>query len=264
MGSLDDTYGALLLGVIVSAMLYGVTCAQTWYYFNHYPSDPWYIKISVGLILVSDSANQALVTHTVYTYLVTDFGLTGNIIWSLPIEVLFNAFTAFIVQCFFTIRIYTLSHKSIIPTACVLSLVISEFVVIIVYVAKAVKLTSIVEISEIKLLSISVNVLAASGDVLITVILCTLFQQARTGFRASDTMINKLIMFSISTGLLTSICAVMCLICIIVWPGAFYYVAFFFCLGRFYCNSLLATLNARKSLRGDSQCEDIPLSLQGA
>jgi hypothetical protein len=78
----------------------------------------------------------------------------------------------------------------------------------------SVKLTSIVEISEIKLLSISVNVLAASGDVLITVILCTLFQQARTGFRASDTMINKLIMFSISTGLLTSICAVMCLICV--------------------------------------------------
>jgi hypothetical protein len=78
----------------------------------------------------------------------------------------------------------------------------------------SVKLTTIAEISEIKLLSISVNVLAASGDVLITVILCTLFQQARTGFRASDTMLNKLIMFSISTGLLTSICAVMCLICV--------------------------------------------------
>jgi hypothetical protein len=60
--------------------------------------------IQVGLILVSDSANQALVTHTgecntcrvcllaehhiiVYTYLVTDFGLTGNIIWSLPVSI---------------------------------------------------------------------------------------------------------------------------------------------------------------------------------
>ena len=78
----------------------------------------------------------------------------------------------------------------------------------------SIKLTTLVEISQVKSLSISVNVLAASGDVLITIILCTLFQQARTGYRASDTMINKLIMFSISTGLLTSICAVMCLICV--------------------------------------------------
>lgn len=58
----------------------------------------------------------------------------------------------------------------------------------------------------------SVNALAAAGDVVIAAILCTLLQQSRTGFRASDTMITKLIMFSIGTGLLTSICAIMSLI----------------------------------------------------
>lgn len=58
----------------------------------------------------------------------------------------------------------------------------------------------------------AVNALAAAGDVLITVTLCTLLQQSRTGYQSSDSMIMKLTMFSISTGFLTSICAVMSLI----------------------------------------------------
>lgn len=73
-------------------------------------------------------------------------------------------------------------------------------------------MTTFVELGSLKPLSMSVNALAAAGDVLIAVFLCTLLQQSRTGFRRSDTMINKLILFSINTGLLTSICAVMSLI----------------------------------------------------
>jgi hypothetical protein len=144
-----------------------------------------------------------------------------------------------------------------------MSLVIGEFSLVVIYVAKAIHMTTFAELGTLKPLSMSVNALAAAGDVLIAVFLCTLLQQSRTGFRRSDTMINKLILFSINTGLLTSICAVMSLISISVWPNTFIYIAFYFCLGRLYCNSLLATLNARKSLRGDSRDENMSLSLQG-
>lgn len=58
----------------------------------------------------------------------------------------------------------------------------------------------------------AINALAATGDVLITITLCILLHQSRTGYQSSDTMIMKLIMFSISTGFLTSICAAMSLI----------------------------------------------------
>lgn len=82
---------------------------QTWYYFSRYFSDPWHIKLLVGAIFLSDSIHQALITHTVYTYLVTDFDNIGNlekIVWSLSIEVLFNGFTGFMVQSFLTMRVY--------------------------------------------------------------------------------------------------------------------------------------------------------------
>jgi len=265
---LDNTFGAFLIGVVVSATLYGVTCIQTWYYYSRYPSDPWYIKLLVAGALVSDTCHQALITHTVYTYLVTDFGdlsALGEIVWSLIVEVFFNGFTALIVQSFLAMRVYRLSNKSWLATGLVMSLVIGEFVLIVVYSIQALSFQTFTQLATLKALSMSVNAVAAAGDVLIAMLLCTLLQKSRTGFRRSDTMINKLIAFSINTGLLTSICAVASLISIAAWPNTFIYIAFYFCLGRLYCNSLLATLNARKSLRGDSRSrsDEMTLSLQG-
>ncbi|KAG2071980.1 hypothetical protein BDR04DRAFT_1097662 [Suillus decipiens] len=258
MGTADYTFGAFLVGVVVSAMLYGVTGVQTWYYFTWYSSDPWHIRLLVSAMFISDSIHQALITHTVYTYLVTDFGNVidlEKLVWSLSVEVLFNGFTGLIVQSFFTMRVYRLSKKNIFATASVLSLVIAEFVLVVIYVAKALTLTTFIQVPQIKPLSMSVNAVAAAGDILITTFLCVFLQQSRTGLRQSDTLINKLMLFSINTGLLTSVCAVMSLISILVWPETYIYIAFYFCLGRLYCNSLLATLNARKSVRRDS-CED--------
>ncbi len=49
------------------------------------------------------------------------------------------------------------------------------------------------ELATLKYLSISVNALAAAGDVLIAGTLCLLLHRSRTGFQKSDTMINKLV-----------------------------------------------------------------------
>ncbi|KAF5316761.1 hypothetical protein D9619_006843 [Psilocybe cf. subviscida] len=105
------------------------------------------------------------------------------------------------------------------------------------------------QLATLKYLSITVNALAAACDVLIAATLCLLLHFSRTGFHRSDTMINKLILFSVNTGFLTSLCAVASLISIVVAGNTFLYIAFFFCIGRLYTNSLLATLNARKMIR---------------
>ena len=38
-----------------------------------YGDDQLYLKVLVAMILVFDTAHQALITHTAYTYLVTHF-----------------------------------------------------------------------------------------------------------------------------------------------------------------------------------------------
>ncbi|TEB22646.1 hypothetical protein FA13DRAFT_1740710 [Coprinellus micaceus] len=239
---LDNTFGAAFVGM-------------TLYYYTH-QADEWPTKLLVGAVMLFDTIHQALITHTVYTYVITNWGkpeILGKII-----EVLFNGLTALLVQSFLTMRVWKLSNKSIILTGLISLFVIGEFV----FTAIALGFETFLELKKARsqyisslyapALSRTVNALAAAGDVVIAVALCVILHRSRTGFHRSDSMINRLIVFAVNTGVLTSLCAVASLISISVSGDTFIYIGFFFCIGRLYTNSLLATLNARKMIRGAS------------
>ncbi|KDR81049.1 hypothetical protein GALMADRAFT_153413 [Galerina marginata CBS 339.88] len=268
---LDNTLGAAFIGLVVASLLHGVSVVQAWYYFGH-QSDTWSLKALVGAVMFFDTVHQILITHTVYTYTVTNWGnpeQLGLIVWSMLVEVVFNGLTAFLVQSFLAMRVWRLSNRKKLLTTVVALLVVGEFGCVIAFTAIALHLKTYEQLSKLKYLSILVNGLAAAGDVLIAGTLCTLLHFSRTGFHRSDTMINKLILFAVNTGFLTSLCAVASLISarIVVAGNTFLYIAFFFCIGRLYTNSLLATLNARKMIRGageaiHSTSENLSLSLR--
>ncbi|KAL4067188.1 hypothetical protein V8B97DRAFT_977681 [Scleroderma yunnanense] len=249
MAAVDATFGALLLGVVISAILYGVAVLQIIFYYTRYTADSWYIKSLVLVVFISDTMHQALITHSVFTYLVTDIGAPaelGKIVWSLVVEVLFNAITAFLVQCFLMMRVYRLSNKNTIVTVSVMAVVLAEFIMSLIYVSKTLTYETFNELGGFKSLSSAINATTAASDIMIMGCLCYLLQKYRTGFRRSDAIITRLIIFSVNTGLLTSILAIASLITISLWPDDFIYIAFYFCLGRMYCNTLLATLNEVK------------------
>ncbi|KAJ6516242.1 hypothetical protein C8R45DRAFT_1142012 [Mycena sanguinolenta] len=298
MASIDNTMGSALLGCIFAAGLYGVSCVQTWYYFNRYGStDHWYIKALVGLVFVCDSVHQALISHTVYWYVITNYSrpeALSNLVWSIlvsvsavdrffvdtraQLEVLFNGLIGLVVQSFLTMRVWRLSNRNKCLTAITVyrsysavidndiakaSLVLAEFGCSVAFTIQSMQLHTWEELAQLKGLSMSVNVLGAAADFLIALILVFYLRRSRTGFKKSDTMITKLIMFTVSTGLLTSICALASLVSILVWGQTLIYVAFYFSLGRLYFNSVLATLNARKDIRAmTDDPEDLTFSLQ--
>lgn len=262
---LDDTFGAALIGVLVSSMLYGVSCSQVFYYFNHYSKKdgPW-TKAVVIATLVSDSIHQALICHTIYSYLVKSYTRPqqlGELVWSILVEVLFNGITALLVQTFFAVRIWKFSHRNIFIAGTLAMFIIGEFVSVIIYVAKSVHMTTFVQLTALRPLSMTINVLAVAGDVLITIVFCVLLNKARNSLQRSNTMINLLIAFSVQTGMLTSLCAAASLISISVSPDTFVYICFYFLMGRLYCNSLLATLNVRNAIRGRGH-GDLGISLR--
>ncbi|KAJ7355739.1 hypothetical protein DFH08DRAFT_853411 [Mycena albidolilacea] len=266
---LDKTLGVGFIGVVVAAALHGVSCVQAWWYYTH-QNDRWPLKTLVAAVMTFDTVHQALISHTVYTYLITNYNNgaeLGQIVWSLLVEVLFNGLTALLVQSFLTLRIWRLSNGNIWLTGIALLLVMSEFGCVLAYVAISLHLHTFVELAELKALSVTVNALAAAGDVFIAGTLTWLLHRSRTGFHRSDTMIRKLTIFAVNTGAVTSICAIGSLVSICVAGNTFIYILFFFCMGRLYCNSLLATLNARKSIRGAADgihttSENLSLSLR--
>ncbi|KAF8815682.1 hypothetical protein BYT27DRAFT_7155573 [Phlegmacium glaucopus] len=162
-------------------------------------------------------------------------------------------------------RIWRLSGRNIYLTGSSVILVAASFGTYILYIAKAAQLKDLPSLATIKSESIAVNVLSAATDLLIAAILCTLLNLSRTGFQKSDTIINKLILFSVNTGLITSICALASMVSILVAGNTFIYIASFLCLGL-YTNSLLSTLNVRKMIRGGSDGASVnamSLSLRG-
>ncbi|KAH9474978.1 hypothetical protein JR316_0012077 [Psilocybe cubensis] len=81
------------------------------------------------------------------------------------------------------------------------------------------------------------------------------------GIKRTDSILKIMMAFSINTGLLTSICAVACLVTYAIWPQRFIFMGLYFALSKLYVNSLLASLNARHSLsrrdRADSTDCDV-------
>ncbi|KAJ3725667.1 hypothetical protein DFJ43DRAFT_574179 [Lentinula guzmanii] len=251
--SLNDTMGAAFIGMAVAGFLLGLSFLQAYIYFSE-QHDTLVVRSLVGLVVSFDFVHQALISHTVYYYLILNYGdpsALGLVVWSLLAEVIFNGFTAFCVQSFLTWKIWRLSNSNMWVTGVVAALVLAEFGCVIAFgIIALVRVRTFADLAtDLKGLSITVNAIAAAGDVLIAGILTWLLQTSKTGFQRSDTMLNKLTIFAVNTGALTSLFAVASLISILAAPNTFIYITFFFCMGRLYTNSLLASLNARKKIR---------------
>ncbi|KAJ6562253.1 hypothetical protein B0H19DRAFT_1375400 [Mycena capillaripes] len=252
--SLDNTMGSMLLGVIVSAILYGISLLQCLFYFTRYGRDPLYLKALVASTVFLDTVHLVLVIHTVYHYLITNYYKNDTLqvmIWSVSLEALPTGITAGLVQSFYAHRIWRMSHHSVVLTGLVLLLIVATSGACgTAWVVLALQAGTYERLLRISPLTISINALSTAADVIITATLCFMLQQTRPASLETETMVNRLILFTINTGLLTSLCAIASLISLIISPKTLVYASFYFCIGRLYSNALLASLNARSVIRG--------------
>ncbi|GLB36682.1 hypothetical protein LshimejAT787_0309690 [Lyophyllum shimeji] len=263
---LDNTMGAIFVGVLMGAALWGISCMQTYEYFSEFRRDSWMSKVMVATLFVLDTLHQILMTHVIYTYLITEHfnvAYLNQVVWSLVGQVIVSALIGLMVQTFFVYRIWILSHHNLPAVVFVMLLVLSEFAVSLTYFVKGLKVTTFALLPSLFRLSQSVNALAATGDIAIAATLIFILWRSKTGFSKSDSIVNQLILYSLNTGFLTSVCALLSLITITVYPNSFIFITFYTPLSRLYTNSLLATLNARKKLRVRAGTEHNSLGSSG-
>ncbi|KAJ3004702.1 hypothetical protein NUW54_g4688 [Trametes sanguinea] len=126
--SLNNTFGAFLLGTFIGLMLYGLTLHQTYRYYRLFPGDLKLIQAFVITTLVLETIHTVLCMHiwwvviermrsTValtgwlrsYYYLVLNYAkplalLDG--VWSIRILPISTALVILVSECFFTRRVY--------------------------------------------------------------------------------------------------------------------------------------------------------------
>ncbi|KAJ4465791.1 hypothetical protein C8J55DRAFT_493282 [Lentinula edodes] len=224
--------------------VFDFSLTQTLYYITSQKDGP-ILRALVGIVLAFDIIHQALITHTGYIYLVSDPTKIHTVIWSL-LHFAFSGHMPFAVSGKIS---FVLAEF-----ACIIGFQSSSLKVILTL-RRLLRVRTFEELTiELKGLSVVVNALAVASDLLIASTLTFILQCFKSGFKKSDTMINKLTILAINTGAVTSLCALASLVSaraqsILAAPDSFIYISFFFSIGRLYTNALLASLNTRPMIK---------------
>ncbi|KAI0746746.1 hypothetical protein C8Q80DRAFT_793014 [Daedaleopsis nitida] len=248
----DDTLGAAFLGIVATSCLYGITIVQTYVYFKRYQADPVYLKSLVFCLWVLDSLHLALITHAVYFYAITNFTNVLELTiptWSILTQIIITGVSDLLVRGVFCQRVWKLSNQNYSLMAAIVISSLVTFSGSIVFAVKGFSIPNffaLSEISDVLYISFGSGVVA---DVIIAASLCVLLAKRRTGFTRTDSTVRVLMLYSINTGALTSLGALLCLVTYATMPYNFVFIGFYFVLPKLFLNALLATLNARRMLR---------------
>ncbi|KAH8997118.1 hypothetical protein EDB86DRAFT_926071 [Lactarius hatsudake] len=250
---IKTTLGAILLGCMLSTALSGMTIVQTFLYFRLYPKDPARIKLMVVGILLLDATHAALMCASTWNYLVLNFGnedIADRIPITIGLTVALTATITFLTQLFFSHRVFRLSRGNWFITAPLVMLSCLRLGAALVSTTEMGKLRSyhlfVENFGYVFTLGLST---ACTVDIGITVAMCYFLQTSRTGFGEMDHIIDTIMLYTFNTGALTCVTTVVSLICWLTMPRNLIFLGLHFAISKLYANSLLATLNGRRSLR---------------
>ncbi|KAL4243692.1 hypothetical protein ABKN59_011159 [Abortiporus biennis] len=244
--------GSLYIGTTLSAIISGITCVQVYDYFGRASrQDHTILKVSMMLLFLLDLFTTILAV-LVTKYFTIDNANNVAAIWTIPWSCLaficLATINDLIVRSIFIYRIWKLSSSSI--SAIILStmnLAVAGFCF-----ALDLRIAQLGDFGNLS--GISWLVKCSFGgmaflDSLLALILVLMLWRMKTGFYRTDSQLESLMRYSIHTGALTSLVAIAVIISYHYKSDEFIFIGIYATLPKFYLSALLATINARDSIR---------------
>ncbi|KAI0297576.1 hypothetical protein B0F90DRAFT_879476 [Multifurca ochricompacta] len=251
--NLNNTMGMILLGLIFDTMLYGIMFFQTYQYFTSGARDRTSLRVLIAALWALDTLQLVLLCHAVYHFLILNYGRPDTLeisVWSLNLEIAPSVIATFMVRCFFTVRLWHLSqgNKTLIG-------VIAVFALIQLGIGLAMCVTTFQEerFSQLPgykgLLAAQMSA-ATVADALITgSLLYYLNKSKAVGTRRTSSLINRLIVWTVNTALLTGVVEAAQVTSWISATKTLIFLPFHLIIAKIYTCSMLAMLNGRRGLR---------------
>ncbi|KZT03697.1 uncharacterized protein LAESUDRAFT_728988 [Laetiporus sulphureus 93-53] len=251
----NATLGAAYLGTIAASILYGVTNLQAFVYYKRPSHDPYYIRWLVFFLWVLDGLHLAFIIHASYSYTITDYMNAAALmtpLWCIASHVFVSSLSDAIVRGMFCCRIWMLSERKLLMTstvAFVSFITLASGWAFSVWGSRA--NNYFLKPKALSYFLYPYFISGVTADVLITAFLCILLHRQRGSLARTNSVVNTLMLYSINTGVLSSLCALLCLLLYTLLPQnkKFAFIAVYFVLPKLLLNSLLASLNARDHLR---------------
>ncbi|KAF8139284.1 hypothetical protein K438DRAFT_715635 [Mycena galopus ATCC 62051] len=255
----DNTLGALLVGTLVSYALFGVATTQAYVYYGRFPDDSAKMKALVGFVWCAEFAHAICIATSIYEMVITNYGhpnLMTRLPNSLVTSTLIGSCVAYVIQTFFAYRIYALSKSLWIPCICwTLSLfrVVSPNVVMFAY---GIHQTIPVFLTQWGWLFDAVWAISALNDMLIAgTLVFMLYRRRSEGLTHTVAVVDKMIKWTIETGVVTSIASIAMIGVFLSMRLNFVWMAIFVVIPRLFSNSFFASLNSRTALRFENDHE---------
>ncbi|KAI1792696.1 hypothetical protein LXA43DRAFT_1130257 [Ganoderma leucocontextum] len=261
LSGVKESLACLTIGTVVSTGLYAITILQADVYFrkNGEHSTTSHMRSFVAFLFVLDTISMVLTVCGLYEYVVTDHPSLED-----GVSVLIGTLT----QLVFAQRLWALSKRNVALVSGIAILALCSFgawINIVVTKEHSIEACTLIQVSGYQCLCISTRLVIsipsgltgiATGtsvvcDVAIVAALCYYLRSRKTGFKRTDSMISRLIMYAVNRGVLTAVCQAGEMITTVALPGRFVFIPFALLTRRLYCNTLFATINAQKSPRGD-------------
>ncbi|KAF7328400.1 hypothetical protein MVEN_02555700 [Mycena venus] len=271
-GYLDATAQPLMIGFMLSAPLYGIAIAQAIYYFRTFGKDVIYVKLVFNLLRIIDTAHLILLISTLDNWLLVDF-FNPPVPKSLSVRYC-------VVNPYYSVHMpndvcgahldrefqedsndwsrgctcassFQCVQNYPFGLACDLQPLISGSGIvqtIETYVANTV--TNILAAKIFQTAGrIELSSSVACDFVIMGAMMYFLKVQANSAVERTTQVVNKIVIYVISAGLLTSAFTLANLILWLVIPDKLYWGIFELLLSKIYFNSLLVMLNSRVKLR---------------
>jgi len=153
----------------------------------------------------------------------------------------------FVAQIFYAQAIWRVTKGKVMTTTitflAVVCLALGIVTTIDIFTAKSNTFAS----KRFSIISGCVQGLAALNDLLITAGMCYHLRSNRGDLPLTSQFVDKLILYTVSRGILTALTQIIFLVTNVAFPGNTYFMPFHQAVGKFYVNSVLATLNMRQT-----------------
>ncbi|KAK0201732.1 hypothetical protein DFS33DRAFT_1349576 [Desarmillaria ectypa] len=253
--NVDDTFGVLYIGFIVSMIGYGFTFFQSYVYFSRYPKDLFIMKVMVAFLCLLDTASSALISQTTYYYLVTTFPLASAMVDATSAFCAENTLVAtliFIVQLFYAARVWKLS-KNVTLTSIIAILCLVGFALTLVMTAMMVRNASFAHLATSPSKAIvAIGQAAVFFGASITFIALKLFSHDahRSKNMQPDDWFNKTITIFFSQGWSATLVQLTYFVVFVATPTRVIWIPFHLMSSKLFINCLLSLLNSRQAYHG--------------
>ncbi|KAF5323919.1 hypothetical protein D9611_008418 [Ephemerocybe angulata] len=276
--TVDNTWGAAFIGLLLAAVLYGITCLQTYIYFTTYPEDGWEYKTMAGTAFVLDTTSLALISSAIYGYLITDMYAPLNLLFvnrAFDVSKLYRVepsimgLLAFLTHLYLGKRVWKVCNRNL-----WLGMLLGALLLTTLSLAFASTVVSWKHRTWISLKT-SIRPLALAGiitsvllDTTIASVLCLFLVRHVREVEGKKTrrLVRKLLVFAINTGLASSLLSILNLAMFFAFPDTMIFLCLTLIYSKVYANALLANLNSREHLRcslesSPSDCDAVSLNL---